>query len=450
MSEDFDKLIKKEIDLVNKKQAKKKGDNEISKHLKEQAIKKLRGNDEFVEKGLNKLSENFDLVKSILKKYVVMKEDYYNIVTLWILGTYFHNEFASFPYLFFNAMKGSGKSRSIKLITTLAKDGQMMMSPTEAVLFRTKGTLGIDEFESVANKDKSSIRELLNSCYKKGTKIMRMKRKKTPEGDEQVVENFEPYRPIVIANIWGMEEVLGDRCITLILEKSKNPGKTKLIEDFENDESIKKAIENFKWSKVCSIIMRENIYKKWNEFIMNKYESADFVKNSVNWCSLCIPPKNLKSLNLGVSGSKKAECSLCSVVSPESIYNYTLPDEKITTHTTHTTKTKQTTQTTSELLKNIKLDELFRKIDDSNIYGRDLELFLPLFFIAYVLKKGELVDEIIEIAKKMVHEKKHEEEVENWDVLLIKFISSLESGLSRYLKVRQLTNQFREEYDLEE
>ena len=43
-----------------------------------------------------------------------------------------------------------------------------------------------------------------------------MKKKKTIEGEQQVVEEFEPYRPIIMANIWGMDEVLGERCIQLI------------------------------------------------------------------------------------------------------------------------------------------------------------------------------------------------------------------------------------------
>ncbi len=124
-----------------------------------------------------------------------------------------------FPYLFFNAMRGSGKSKTLRLVCKLSNDGNVMASPTEATLFRTFGTLGIDEFEGVANKDKGSVRELLNGAYKKGILIQRMKKTKGIAGEDYVVENFEVFRPIIMANIWGMEEVLGDRCLTLILEK---------------------------------------------------------------------------------------------------------------------------------------------------------------------------------------------------------------------------------------
>jgi len=91
-------------------------------------------------------------IKDILRKYCDLEELDYPIIATWIIGTYFHHQFESFPYLFLNAMKGSGKTRTLKLITNLAKNGEMILSPTEAVLFRTNSTLGIDEFEGLTKK----------------------------------------------------------------------------------------------------------------------------------------------------------------------------------------------------------------------------------------------------------------------------------------------------------
>ena len=211
------------------------------------------------EKAIETIREQYDNIKEVLKHYIDLKEDYYTILTLWIIGTYLHDEFDTFPYLFFNAMRGSGKSRTLRLACKLAKDGNVMASPTEAVLFRVHGTLGIDEFEGVANKDKSQIRELLNGAYKRGVKIFRMKKKKSLAGEELVAEEFEPYRPIIMANITGMEEVLEDRCITLILEKSSHPEKTRLTEDFESNSTIKYILQNMNQCSLCSVVMKKNI-----------------------------------------------------------------------------------------------------------------------------------------------------------------------------------------------
>jgi len=329
------------------------------------------------EETKKKLLECYELIKEVLKHYLDMNEDYYSLIAIWVLGTYWHKDFSSYPYLYFNAMRGSGKSRALKLICRLSKDGSVMASPTEAVLFRTTGTIGIDEFEGVANKDKSSVRELLNGAYKKGIKICRMKKVKTLSGVEMKVEEFEVYRPVLMANIWGMEEVLADRAITLILEKSNHPLKTRLVEDFEENEVIKYILQNILRCSLCSVVSLKNINLMWNNYISNEYKTT------------------------------------------------------LTTHTTHTTLTTLTTPNHS----------LFKDIYKSNIIGRDLELFLPLFFIAEFLGQEMLV-EIIRIAKDITGSKKHEQEIESYDIMVYDFISKKESGLN-YYSVKKLTDEFR-------
>lgn len=319
----------------------------------------------------------YERIKTILETYLDLKEEYYSLISLWIIGTYFHDKFSSFPYLFFNAMRGSGKSRTLRLVCKLSKEGNVMASPTEAVLFRTNGTIGIDEFEGVANKDKSSIRELLNGAYKKGIKIMRMKKVKSKEGDQQQVEEFEVYRPVIMANIWGMDEVLGDRCMTLILEKSDDDVKTRLIEDFENNNYIENIVNSLVKCSLCSVVMPKNIHQKWNSFVSNEYN---------------------------------------------------------TTLTTYTSYNIYTTLTTQD-------KELFNTINQSNIKGRSLELFIPIFFIANIIDKN-ILKEVIEIAKNINSEKKHEESIESVDVMVYDFISKQESGLI-YHSVKNLTENFR-------
>jgi len=326
------------------------------------------------------LGEQYENILNRLEYYLDMPEDYRKITALWVIGSYLHKDFETYPYLFFNAMRGSGKSRILKLITALC-NGSMMASLTEAVLFRTTGTLAIDEFESLGSKEKQALRELLNACYKKGIKICRMKKKKTMEGEQQVVEEFEPYRPIVMANIWGIEEVLGDRCITLVLEKSNDANFTKLVENFRDDETIKEIIRTFTTIQcsLCSVVSPQNIYIQWNNYIKAKY---------------------------------------------------------ITTLHTLTTLTTLTPLTTSydQYL------EMFNKIDETNLDGRHLELYLPLFLIAKAIDP-QLFEEILSISKKMIHEKRMEEYTESKDILMYNLISKQDE--KHYYKVNELVNTFR-------
>ena len=84
-----------------------------------------------------KLRECYHAIKEIITRYMDMNEESKIIVSLWIIGTYLHDEFESFPFLFINAMKGSGKTRLLKLINVLCYKGKLTNNTTPAVLFRT-------------------------------------------------------------------------------------------------------------------------------------------------------------------------------------------------------------------------------------------------------------------------------------------------------------------------
>jgi len=272
--------------------------------LSEEEFKKL-GNPSYdlegeSEKLKGNLNDAYLNIIDILKDYCDLRDDYYPLVSIWIIGTYFHEQFESYPYLFLNAMRGSGKTRTLKLITKLSKDGEVQASLTEAVLFRTKGTLGLDEFEGVSRKGNENLRELLNAAYKKGTKVKRMKQQKTVSGNEQVVEEFNVYRPIVMANIYGQEEVLGDRCITLILERSSNTKITQKVEIYEYDEIFKETKKLLNGCSLCSVVTPVQRYREWNNFVSSNYISTLTTNNTYNIINYI---QLFKSLNLlGASG----------------------------------------------------------------------------------------------------------------------------------------------------
>jgi len=236
--EDFDKLRDSEYDLEEENEEKK-----------------------------DKLITAYKNIIDLLQKYCDLNPDYYPLIAIWIIGSYAHHDFESYPYLFLNAMRGSGKSRTLRLVTDLSKEGDVQTSMTEAVLFRTNGTLGIDEFESVGRKGKENLRELLNASYKKGTKVKRIKERRTPEGIVREVESFDVYRPIIMANIWGMEEVLGDRCITLILERSNNPKIIRLAEIWKSEKIFQKTKEILESVVMCSSVVVGKCYQEWNNFV---------------------------------------------------------------------------------------------------------------------------------------------------------------------------------------
>lgn len=332
------------------------------------------------EQTKKELKKVYNKIIELLKEYLDLREDYYSLIAVWIIGTYFHKEFSTYPYLFLNAMKKSGKTRALKLISHLAKNGKLLVSMSEAVLFRTakERTLCIDEFERIGSKEKQNLRELLNAAYKKGINVERLK--KSEKGDYEV-EEFEVYCPVVIANIWGMENVLSDRCIQLILERSNKQSVTKLIENFDENLKIKNIVSQFIFKNdTCDTDTMKKLYNGWNLYVQKNSENS--LKNSLdNKVSSVISVNSVNSVN---------------------IYN---------------------------------------KINKTGIEGRDLELFLPLYIIASFCGE-DVLNKILETSTIMIKEKREVDREESRDTQLIEFVSQCED--SGFISVAILTHQFKE------
>lgn len=384
------------IDVIVKKRIEEKIDDMedvISVKVTDETWKKMRGK---VKKETDEVTleagKIYEDIIEVLKYYCDVDEKYYPIISLWIIGTYLHKEFDTFPYLFFNAMRSSGKSRISRLIAILSHQGKKVMSMTEATIFRTPkhSTLCIDEFEQIGKKEQSVLRELLNASYKRGTTVERMKKVSGKDGEKYEVERYELFNPIVMCNIWGMEEVLQDRCITIILEKSTNMSIVKLIEDFEENpkiKEIKRRLEQIQCS-LCSVVTDKKHKENWNSFIKSKYTT-----------------------------------------------NYT------TTYNTYNTITTLTTQKAS---RDQIQHSLFLKIDGADIDSRNLELFFPLLIIATTLD-WVIFENLLELAKDISKQRKSDEFTESRDVMVYDFVGKLPSDYNlNYTPVIDLTKRFKE------
>jgi len=331
------------------------------------------------------LLDVYEDIKYIIEKYLEIDPKHTKIIALWIIGTYFHKDFNSYPYLYLNAMRGSGKTRLLNLISSMSFEGTIQNSMTDAVLFRTKGTLCIDEAEGFGRKGKETLLELLNSGYKKGVIVNRMKKKKTPDGEEQVVESYSVYRPIAIANITGIDNVLGDRCIKIILEKSISEKKTRLV-------------ENLLESKILAI----------------------------------------KEILVSIS---RIQCSLCMNVQPQNVYiewnKYVLGEGYTPIYTT-TLPTLSTLST---------LEKKFDLIKSTTINGRDLELSLPLLIVSMWIDGAigleGIFEEVLGILNDISLKKSEEESIENLDISLYDYISQ-EQETTFFIPLQKITDGFKQ------
>lgn len=335
------------------------------------------------------LRECYEKIVYIHHHYLDWEPEEIKLQALWDIATYFFKGFPTFPYRFITAMKGSAKTRLLKITEALAWRAKLTSGMSESALFRnaSTSTLLFDEAESIGRKEKQALREIANSGYKSGSVIIRVKEVKVEGQKTFVNEEFPIYSPKMFANIWGMEEVLGDRCISSVIEKSGNPAKTKLIEDFGTNSmflEIKRTLEALS-VVLCSVVMDFWSIEKWNSYIFNRYT---------------------------------------------------------TTYTTYTT-TNYTILHTSQITPLER--EFFEKIDNTNLQGRDLELYFPLFIVGKLID-DDLLEHILVIAKEKSQEKKTSDFLESKDIALIDFISKMEPNL-QFRSIKELTHDFKMFYE---
>jgi hypothetical protein len=178
---------------------------------------------------------------------------------------------------------------------------------------------------------------------------------------------------VAIANIWGMESVLGDRCLTLILEKSQNPKITKLIERFDKDVTINKV---------------KNLFNNIREHLISLTHEKDF---SLIW-------------NSYIQGELREK----------SIDNYTF--------------------------------SFIKRANELNIEGRNLELLIPLYFLAYLID-DETLTQIFKISQEIVKEREEEDYFENNDKILLRFLfEKIKGDLTylQYISTTLISNQFKD------
>jgi len=133
-------------------------------------------------------------VRENIAKYIVFDWDprLYDLLSCYIIATYFYYVFNEFPFLYFHGPYGSGKTRGLFTVVNLSRKGIIVTDPSEASLYRTtdayRGTLGVDE--SILGK---RAWKLIRAAFQKGTKVPRVEKTRK---EEFFLTMFEPFAPM--------------------------------------------------------------------------------------------------------------------------------------------------------------------------------------------------------------------------------------------------------------
>jgi len=158
------------------------------------------------------------------RKFVVFPEPWWpDVLALWTLGTYLYPIFNAYPYLRISSPEpGCGKSLLGELIAKLSFNGELMVSPTEANVFRMaeeeRGTQVWDEVENQHEVEKSRLQTMtavLLNGYRSSGAVPRQERRK----GQFVTIRYHVYVPRVLIGLSELPAVVQQRTIELSLQR---------------------------------------------------------------------------------------------------------------------------------------------------------------------------------------------------------------------------------------
>jgi len=145
--------------------------------------------------------------------------------------TYIHDAFDAFPYIWFNGVKGSGKTTALEFIRETAYHAEMGMRISNPALFRDvdhhRCTICYDEAENLLiGKDNKSVDQDRVSLFNSGYRASGMVRLVEKDGDNYVTRKFRSYSPKALASIRPIDEALQSRCLLINMMVALDPQKS--------------------------------------------------------------------------------------------------------------------------------------------------------------------------------------------------------------------------------
>jgi hypothetical protein len=188
----------------------------------------------------------FDAVLKPWHKYLEFTDDRdYVYHALWDIGTYFNFLFSAYPYGYHGGTTSTGKTKALTLSSLIAFNAVLSNNMSTSSIFRliqnARSTLLLDETEKLSTRKMDTrvqeFRSILLSGYKRGGQaVYRVEKDKDTEAQNTVP--FEVYGPKRLANIDGLEDVVGNRCKVTIHRRSVDDAITKVDPDIESDEWV--------------------------------------------------------------------------------------------------------------------------------------------------------------------------------------------------------------------
>jgi hypothetical protein len=209
-------------------------------------------------------------LKAVYEEYVEFANPiYYDLMPLFVMGTYMFRLYKSLGYIHFNGTAASGKSQNLRILEAVAFNPVWASSMSAAALYRQlagfPGTIMLDEAEGFEGERGEELRRILNAGYQDGSSVKRAEKGKN---DQFHVQSFDSYGPKVIAGIAPLDYVIGSRCLIVGMRPA-----LRTINEFDKDELRWQRLRDrlYLWAMQNTAAMAE-VVERWNT--ATRYERA--------------------------------------------------------------------------------------------------------------------------------------------------------------------------------
>lgn len=185
----------------------------------------------------------------------------YDVMPLFLMGSYLFRLFRSLGYVHFNGTAASGKSQNLRLIDALGFNTVWASSMSPAALYRQvagmPGVICIDEAESFEGERGQELRLILNAGYLDGSTVRRAEK---GANDRFQTVAFESFGPKVLASIAPLEPVLQTRCLVVRMRPA-----IRKIHEFDKDDARWQALRDrlYLWAMFHTATVAA-LVEEWN------------------------------------------------------------------------------------------------------------------------------------------------------------------------------------------
>lgn len=197
---------------------------------------------EYVNGKTVKANVLYSSIKQLFKKYVVVSDEFFDVIVSYIMMTYIYILFQVIPYLWINGEKGTGKSTIMKIMSKLCFNPMFCSNVNPANIFRQidndGSTIILDEFEKMYGEDKQEIIKILNQGFNIDGLVPRC------VGQSNQIRKFRSFSPKIMGGISNIDDVLFERVIKYTTKKVKNITVPKFREDKDTKMELNKLVDD--------------------------------------------------------------------------------------------------------------------------------------------------------------------------------------------------------------